>query len=135
MTKQRQTVLDVVRQADAHMTADEIWAAARRRLPHIVQATVYNSLNYLTAQGLIRRVRILGQPDRYDRVLTRHDHLICDRCGRIKDTDLGDVKAKLARQTGLQVTGYELTVHYICDDCLKETAAAKGSVIRKKKGA
>ena len=44
-------VLQAIRESDGHLTAGEVYEAARRRLPSISYATVYNSLRYLTQAG------------------------------------------------------------------------------------
>ena len=51
-TKQRQAVLQVIRESDEHLTANEVFDVARRLLPGISFATVYNSLRYLKEKGM-----------------------------------------------------------------------------------
>ena len=126
MTKQREIVLETVRNSDRHLTAEEVFERARVSMPRIVRATVYNNLNYLTEHGMIRRVRVYREPDRFDRVMEKHDHMICDRCGRMTDIKLGDVDSVLAEKTGVDITSYELCVHYICDEC-REKEKQKGA--------
>lgn len=122
MTKQRELICRIVQNTDRHLTAEEIFVLAREQMPSIVRATVYNNLSFLTENGMLRRIRIYGGPDRYDRVLAPHEHLICDRCGRLTDLTVGDLINMLKKKTGLEITGYELNLHYICPECL-----AKGS--------
>lgn len=117
MTKQRFLVLEIVNHAHNHLTAEEIYTAALERMPSMARATVYNNLNALTDQGAIRRVKLHGQPDRYDRVLAPHDHLICDVCGRLADVYVGDLLAELTRRMGREISSYDLNIHYICDTC------------------
>ena len=76
MTKYASGILDIVSRPGGHLTAEQIFWEMKRRHPAIVMATVYNNLNALCAQGAIRRLRLEGQPDRYDRTI-RHDHMIC----------------------------------------------------------
>ncbi|MFN2480140.1 MAG: transcriptional repressor, partial [Pyrinomonadaceae bacterium] len=47
LTPQRQVVLQVVRGSGEHLTAAQVFEAARRLRPSISFATVYNSLRYL----------------------------------------------------------------------------------------
>ena len=117
MTKQRELIYAIIQNSDRHLSADEVYTQAKRQMPGIVRATVYNSLNYLTENGMIRRIRIYGDSDRYDHVLTMHEHLICDRCGELSDITLGDLQQTLSNKTGIEITGYELNLHYICPAC------------------
>ena len=52
LTRQRDAVLRVIRESEEHLTAGEIYEHARRVLPSISYATVYNSLRFLTEAGL-----------------------------------------------------------------------------------
>lgn len=125
MTKQRNLILEIIMNSTEHMTAEQIFAVAKEQMDSIVLATVYNNLNAMTGQGLIRRVRIYGQPDRYDYVKHPHDHLVCDQCGAITDISLGDFLSALEEKTGVTLEYYELNMHYVCDACKKRTADVK----------
>src|ERR1700749_1531982 len=92
---QRRAVLQAVAESDEHPTAGEIFEAARRRLPSISFATVYNSLKYLTDAGLVREMNFVKGSSRYDRVTTRHDHAVCSRCGRLVDFDLPETTGRV----------------------------------------
>src|SRR5258706_9790527 len=88
LTKQRQAVLQVIQASEEHLTANEVFEDARRILPGISFATVYNSLRYLKNEGLIGEVRFGTDATHYDRKLTRHDHAICRSCGKLVDLEL-----------------------------------------------
>jgi DNA-binding Lrp family transcriptional regulator len=86
------------------------------KAPQISLATVYNNLKALTEQGIIRKLSMDRSPDRYDRP-TRHDHMICLRCGRVTDVALKDMTPELESTTGTKVYAYDLTIHYVCPEC------------------
>src|SRR5215212_5442513 len=89
LTKQRAAVLRVIRESENHLTASEIYEAARKRLPSISYATVYNSLKYLKEAGLVHEISFGGAgASRYDRETARHDHALCTACGKLVDFDL-----------------------------------------------
>ncbi len=117
MTRQRQLVLDIVNSSCIHPTAEQIFFMAKETMPSIVMATVYNNINALTEQGLIRRVSVHGEPDRYDNIHIEHEHLKCDRCGDICDVFMGNMLDELRKKSGINITSYELNMHYICDTC------------------
>src|SRR4026209_1698044 len=94
LTPQREAVYQVIQERDDHPTASDIFEAARRRLPSISYATVYNSLRYLKDAGLGLKIILGDGPSRYDRETERHDHAICNDCGKLVDFDLPDT-AKL----------------------------------------
>ena len=117
MTKNQTLILDIIRAAPRHMTAEQIFLAAKETRPGIAMATVYNSLGALTAAGLIRRLHIVGQADRYDRNVDQHEHLVCDGCGKITDEKFEDFLRELSARAGLDVSSYELNMHYLCASC------------------
>ena len=80
MTKYAQQILDLVLCSTEHPTAEQIFLQMKQENSKIAQATVYNNLNALVADGKLIRLSQPGAPDRYDNT-TRHDHLICTRCG------------------------------------------------------
>src|SRR5437660_7142838 len=88
LTRQREAVLRVIRESENHLTASEIFAGARRTLPSISYATVYNSLKYLKDAGLILEISFGNGASRYDRETERHDHALCTCCGKLVDFDL-----------------------------------------------
>ena len=122
MTKQRELILNIIRTSEKHLTADEIYQEARKQLPAIALATIYNNLNYLCEHGIITKIAFLGQTDRYDKMYVRHDHMICDRCGQISDLHLNGVQKILEEETGEPIGSYDLTVHHLCPACREKTA-------------
>lgn len=119
MTKYGKKILEIVSSSRSHMTAEEIFDALRQTYPTVVLATVYNNLNRLWQDDLIRKVSVEGMPDRYDR-MERHDHLVCKECGRLADVDLGDLTSQLEQAAGLSILSYDLKLVYLCEECRKK---------------
>ncbi|HYO89988.1 MAG TPA: Fur family transcriptional regulator [Pyrinomonadaceae bacterium] len=120
LTPQRETVLQVIRESENHLTASEIFEAARRLRPTISYATVYNSLRFLKEAGLIREIHFGNAASRYDRETGRHDHAMCTRCGKLVDFDLdlsNDLMRAAARRSGFKAETVHLTLHGLCPDC------------------
>lgn len=118
LTKYGKKILEIMTASSGHMTAEEIFDALRQTYPAVVLATVYNNLNRLCQEDLIRKVSVEDMPDRYDRTL-RHDHLVCKQCGRLLDIDLGDLTAQLEQKAGISILSYDLKLMYLCEDCRK----------------
>ena len=122
MTANAERILKIVSASTEHLTAEETYAKLAVSGEKTSLATVYNSLNRLYAEGLVRKIPMDGQPDRYDKTV-RHDHLVCKKCGAISDAMLEDYLAEFARQTGVEVESYDLKLFYLCKEC-KEKAEA-----------
>ena len=119
VTEYGKKILEIVENSRSHMTAEQIFEQLRQSCPQVVLATVYNNLNRLWKEDRIRKISMEGSPDRYDRI-QRHDHLVCKRCGRLLDIDLGDLTAQLERQAGVSILAYDLKLLYLCEVCRKD---------------
>jgi Fur family ferric uptake transcriptional regulator/Fur family peroxide stress response transcriptional regulator len=120
ITKQRQAVLQVIREAEEHLTANEVFDKARKIQAGISFATVYNSLRFLKEQGMIGEVRFGTDAARYDRTLERHDHAICNACGKLIDLDLpipDELLKKGERLSKFKAESIEVVLRGLCPDC------------------
>jgi Fur family ferric uptake transcriptional regulator/Fur family peroxide stress response transcriptional regulator len=122
LTKQRRSVLEVIRGSDKHLTANEVFEDARRLLPGISFATVYNSLRYLKNEGLIGEIRLGTDANLYDRNLTRHDHALCTNCGKLIDIEMEhppEIVERAAAYSNFKPESLEFTLRGLCPDCNK----------------
>jgi len=120
LTRQRKVVLDVVQSGNTHPTAAEVFERARKKLPTISFATVYNSLRYLKEAGLVREVTFGSGASRYDRETDRHDHAICSGCGMLVDFDLPgtvELMSSAARVSRFKPESVHLTLVGLCPKC------------------
>lgn len=118
MTKYAKKILEIVQSSHNHLTAEQVLIELRKTYPTVAMATVYNNLNRLWQEGQIRKVSVEGMPERYDRT-ARHDHLLCQRCGKLVDVELEDLTQQLAQQVGVPLLSYDLKLIYLCEDCKK----------------
>ena len=116
MTRQRAAILEVIRAEPRHYTAEEIFRLAQKILPTISRATVYNNLNAMADEHLIRRI-CMADADVYDRSFDPHVHLVCRKCGGIKDMRLEGLSEQLESALGQTVSSYEFKVDYVCEGC------------------
>lgn len=120
MTKYAKKILDIVESSRSHLTAEQVFEQLRQTFPTVVLATVYNNLNRLWEEDRIRKISVEGMPDRYDRIM-RHDHLVCRRCGRLLDVDLGDLTEQLEKKAGIPILSYDLKLVFLCEACRKKS--------------
>jgi Fe2+ or Zn2+ uptake regulation protein len=120
LTKQREVVLQVIREADEHLTANEVFDNAKVLLPTISFATVYNSLRYLKDAGHIAEIGFGNGASRFDAMTSRHDHAICTKCGKLVDmeielpTEVVDFASQFSK---FKLESIELTLRGLCPDC------------------
>lgn len=119
MTKNNKMILDIVNSACDHPSAEQIFERAKEQNPNVVLATVYNNLNSLVKNGLIRRISVSGKADCYDNTI-RHDHKVCINCGTISDIMIDDISSLIQDKVDGVFLAYDLCVRYICQDCRED---------------
>lgn len=121
-SKQRELILETLRQNPCHPTAETLFALVRQKDSSVSLATVYRNLNQLAANGLIRKLEHLDNVARFDHNLTKHYHFICSECAAVMDIDsdiAAGIEQRLAEQTGLAVECADIFLRGICPNCLK----------------
>src|SRR5215510_9933854 len=120
LTRQRRLDLHAVQKDESHPTAAEVFDAARKMMPSISFATVYNSFRYLKENALVREITFGNGASRYDSVTDRHDHAICSSCGKLVDFDLPGTVAltrAAARASRFEAQSVQLTLVGLCPKC------------------
>ena len=119
-SRQREHILNTLKENAIHPTADEVYALARRDMPMLSLATVYRNLNLLAENGVIRRIDCLDGSVRFDHNLCNHYHFICTKCNKVYDVcqDIApDLANKDLSQTGVLVERADISLKGICPDC------------------
>ncbi len=124
-------IFEEVAGRDNHPTADDVFAAVQERIPGVSRTTVYRVLDTLVDVGAARRVAHPGAAVRYDAKVHRHHHLICSRCGAVRDLeDVSlDALAPRRRVGGFEVHDYSVHFTGVCAGC--RTSASKRRPDRK----
>ena len=122
LTRYRKVVLEALRATSEHPTAAEVFRLVRRRRPGVAYATIYNSLNWLEERGFIARMNFAEEAARYDPIVERHDHLVCNRCGLLRNVWLKLPRRMLgraARGGGFRIERYRTELFGLCGDCVQ----------------
>jgi Fur family peroxide stress response transcriptional regulator len=120
-TKQLQVIWDAIKDDTSHPTADQVYDKVRRHLPNVSLGTVYRNLQKLVADEKLQ-VLMLGRSQHFDPLVKRHQHFICEKCGRVFDVlvDTSDeiTPAKLPH-AGFKVTSHQLAFYGACKNCCR----------------
>jgi Fur family ferric uptake transcriptional regulator len=121
VTSQRRLLLSVMRDAEKHLDAKELYRRASERNPNVSLATVYRNLRLFTEQGLINE-RHLGQAHCYYEMkrLGEHQHLVCEACGQVIEFEsplIHKLVAEVQRKNNFSVTKVELYLEGHCHKC------------------
>jgi Fur family peroxide stress response transcriptional regulator len=118
VTHQRTAIYQMLAATERHPSPEEVYEAVRPELPSISLATVYKVLDLFHHHGFLRKISTEKQVARYDANVGEHGHLICDRCGSIKDVPVDGVAGiHLPDQGAFAVSRLEVVFHGVCGDC------------------
>lgn len=118
MTKQRNAIFDIIQESHIHMTAEQIFVSAKKRIPSISLGTVYRNLGVLVEQQMIRRVSTPVGKDVFDKNIIPHAHQLCPICGKVIDFK-SEYLENFFINFGKDLISYELTLNMLCKDCKK----------------
>ena len=130
-TPERFAILDVILDLKRQFVADDVFETIKAQGFRVSRMTVYSTLDLLLQCGLIRRHNFAAGASQYEAVKpsasATHHHLICTRCGRVKE--IKDSRASFPLNS-LNITGfhpdyYELCIYGLCSRCNKASSRRK----------
>jgi Fur family peroxide stress response transcriptional regulator len=135
LTPQRRHVYDVLMEKRDHPTATEVFLRAQKRMSSISLATVYNCLETMVGNGLVRAVHVDREPTRFCANLREHGHFHCTECGHISDIEFTtnpDLKNSHGWKlpTGFVVTQQDVTLRGLCESCSRDSTNALSSSVK-----
>ena len=123
MTKQRKTILNILKNTDIHPTADWIYDQAKKEIPNISLGTVYRNLNVLEEMGEIMVLDYGSSYSRYDGNPKNHYHFKCESCGQVFDIEqnvIEDLNKRVNENTPYKVNTHRLEFYGLCPECQKK---------------
>ena len=123
ITSQRALLLELIRQGQGHLDADELYRRAREKQPRLSLSTVYRTLQLLKRLGLVEELHFDEDHHHYEvKPSAEHHHLVCLGCGRVVEfhnllsryinKNVPEAKEFEIFNTELRMTGY-------CPSCRK----------------
>jgi Fur family ferric uptake transcriptional regulator len=121
-TAQREDIAQVFFATNRHISVEELYSAVRRVNPRVGYATVYRTLKLLKECGLAAERHFADGQARFENVEEEHhhDHLICERCGRIVEfvhPQIEQLQAQVAHRLGFVATNHKMEIYGICKEC------------------
>jgi Fur family ferric uptake transcriptional regulator len=117
-TRQRETIVTVIREANRPVSPQEILDLAAKRLPRLGVATVYRAIRQLVAEGELTPVGIPGEAPRYEPAgKAHHHHFHCRKCDRVFEMDGCPGPLQAMAPKGFKVEGHDILLYGLCDRC------------------
>ena len=117
-------IVDVLVQAKKPLAPLEVHAALQKRKATVNQVTVYRQLRSLTAAGVVHRVNLRDDVQRYE--LATHGahthHLVCTSCKDVTNIDmecayLHRIERHIGKGKKFQIRGHSLEFYGTCSRC------------------
>jgi Fur family peroxide stress response transcriptional regulator len=137
ITRQRSEIFRQVAQSGRHPDADAIFQGVRKRVPTISLDTVYRTLWLLTDLGLITTLGPPRERARFDANLRRHHHVVCRRCGLIRDfysDTLDELQLPEAVATFGLVETTRVEVECVCHACSNQPGLPRSKTQNDRRG-
>jgi len=129
-TSQRDDIARVFFASNRHISVEELYREVRRVNPRVGYATVYRTMRLLRESGLAAERHFHDGEARFENVAEEqhHDHLICERCGRIvefSNAAIEELQEEVARKLDFVISGHKMELYGICADCRLGRSAAR----------
>jgi len=118
-TSQREHVYKVLLQDRDHPTAERVFMRAKKTMPEISLATVYNCLDALVKCRLAKEVNLDRGASRYCPNMREHFHFYCTQCDEVIDINLplDATEPPFPLPKGFKPTHFDISVRGVCPKC------------------
>lgn len=121
-TKQRQLILDVL-QAEAPLTATQLYERAAGRCPTLAKSTVYRNVENMVQRGELCRGFLENGESFFSPAGQRHRHyMICRGCSKMQDLPACPMEdwEPMEADSGFVATDHVVQVYGYCASCAQK---------------
>lgn len=134
-TPERFAILRKVTQMKSHFNIDRLYEALEKDEGyHVARSTLYATVELLCEAGILRRHQFGALPTQYEVALGNHFHLICKRCGKVKEVKDDPFMRQMAakRYSAFQTEHFSVYVYGTCFACLRREAKERREEARQR---
>ena len=119
-SKQRDVILAVIKDSHEHLSVEKIYSLVKNEINNISLGTVYRNLAQLVDNNYIVQIKGIDNRVYYDKNITIHGHLFCNKCKKVVDTHhdlISDMKHNILNNHKFKIEEYNLSISGICHEC------------------
>lgn len=123
-SKQRDRILQIIRETNSHPTADWIYSKLKAEIPELSLGTIYRNLKVLMKQGHIQKLPFGSTFDRFEAKIAPHYHLVCEKCGIVKDFEMpqySEINSKAEQMCTFKISRHRIDFFGLCEKCQSKT--------------
>ena len=121
VTNQRALIMEIIRQGEGHLDADEIYRRSREKEPRLSLSTVYRTLQMFKKLGLVEELHFDDTHHHYEvKSSAEHHHLVCLGCGRVIEFQYPlsrYIKRNIPESRDFDITETEIRLTGYCAKC------------------
>ncbi len=120
LTPQRRLIVDIIHDAEAHLTAEDIISSVQKKMPGVNKSTIYRTLDLLEETGCVYKSVSNDQCIYHHAEEGHHHHLVCSKCGKTlecEDNVFKQVQKELFNKYGFQISFNHVVMKGICKEC------------------
>ena len=124
ITKQRALILEIIRQGQGHLDADEVYRRGQEKQHRLSLSTVYRTLQMFKNLGLVEELHFDEAHHHYEvKPSSEHHHLVCLGCGKVVEFECPlsqKMQEDVSREKGFEVTDAEVRMRGYCSQCRRD---------------
>ncbi len=112
--------MDVIHDAEAHLTAEEIFSYVQSKMPGVHKSTIYRTLELLQEAGCVFKSEMGDRFIYHHAEEGHHHHLVCSKCGRTVNCDeniFAPVERLLGEKYGFRADFKHVVMRGLCTEC------------------
>ena len=117
---QRELILQIIKSDGGHLTVDEVYKRARKKMSKISLATVYRNLGALEQQKAVTQMLGPNNISYFEVYSKPHHHFVCEACDSIKNLDTPGVHMCvkcIEGEEGPKVNAVFTTIYGVYKNC------------------
>ena len=133
LTHPRKIIIDILRETDKHLSAEDVYVKALQVNPSIGLTTVYRTLHLFNHNGIVQKFDFGDKRARYELINNaqkkeHHHHLVCMRCKNIIDYSdfvkeefelMKKTEKELSKKHRFNITHHVIDFYGLCEKCQK----------------
>jgi Fe2+ or Zn2+ uptake regulation protein len=119
-TASRRALLEILFDADGHMSAEDLATAVQSRVPEVHMSTVYRNLDDLEELGVVTHTHMGHGPSTYVLSPYAHAHFICKQCGatfEAPDALFAGLSRSVRAKMGFTIDPHHFAILGTCAAC------------------
>ncbi|HNS66094.1 MAG TPA: Fur family transcriptional regulator [Mesotoga infera] len=125
ITPQRVAILRILKDNTCHPNVEDVFRSVIKIYPNISMATVYNVMEVLEREGIVKEIAVSNVSRRYDPNVNPHGHFICRVCEKVFDVSLSNMrslgKCIPHEFDEFAIESLEVIYRGVCKDCKDKT--------------